>query len=211
MIRRVARGALPMLAIALLITTASVPADAGYVRGVGSSRYATLWDLPNNVSFTVKLLESLDGQEENQFQVIAVAGGTSATHDYVVRLTVSPDDPDGLAASWETNITSLGSVPEPDVITVPAETLPYRQNNVPFRLTLIAAGQAVDTVEFSMDLTYHPPPPDGGLFQLAAGTVAAWGLVLLYAVGLHRAHKRLLARADSLERAIGRSGREGEK
>jgi hypothetical protein len=176
---------------------------------VGPHRAATLFDLPNNVSVTVKLLETLDGQQENRFEVLALGSGGGAAATYTVRLTVSPDDPDGLAASWETVVTA-GDV-DPVAITVPAETLPYRQNNVPFRLTLVADGRAVDEVDFSMDLTYHPPPPDGGLFQLAAGTVAAWGLVLLYAVVLHREHKRLRDRADSLERAIGRSAKEGEK
>ncbi len=174
---------------------------------------AHLEDAANGLNVTVALLETFDGEHDNSFTFTLSGSAATAARPYTVRLIVSPDDPDGLEASWETNVTGPeGESTVNATVAVPAETLPYRQTNVPFRVAILAGPQdPVDEVDFSMDLTYHPPPPDGGLFQLAGGTIAAWGLVLLYAVYLHRAHQRLRARTDSLERALGHSGKEGEK
>jgi hypothetical protein len=153
------------------------------------------------------LPEVLDGERDSAIPVTLSVNG-SAPSPYTLALVVSPHDPE-LRASWA--VTADAGAGDYEIV-VPAEALPYRRANVPFALELTGVGGApIDSVEFSVDLTYRPPPPDGGLFQLAAGTVAAWGLVLLYAVSLHRAHQRLLARADALERAIGRSGREGDR
>jgi hypothetical protein len=187
-------------------------AQAGYTTGSGSDRMAWLADPSNDLNVTVLLMESFDGKEANTFEFVLEGSPSTESRSYAVSLIVSPDDPE-LRLAWDASGAGpAGAATATFVVTVPADDLPYRQPNVPFAVALLDdSGATLDSAEFSMDLLYHAPPADGGLFQLAAATVAAWGLVLLYVVYLSRAHQRLCARADSLERALAGLGKEEEK
>ena len=209
---RVAPAFLVAIILSAAVVAAATPAHAGFVTGAGASRTGHLEDASNGVTVTVQLNETFNGEHENTFTFEITGSAGTAARAYSVRLTVNPHDPE-VATAWHTNATGpTGAATTEAAVIVPADALPYRVPNVPFSISLAdASGELLDSVDFAMDLTYRPPPADGGLFQLAAGTVAAWGLVLLYALYLHRAHQRLRARAESLERALGSSGREGDK
>ncbi len=198
------------LALLSIVLMAWQPAQAGYITGAGTQRTAHLFDAGHGVNVTVLLNESFQGAVENRFTFNLEGSNITTSRTYKVAIILSPGDPD-TASSWSAN----GSVPDGTsstnvIVTIPAETIQGRLRNAPFRAELQSdTGTPIDFVDFSADLLYRDPPPDGGMLQLAAATVFFWGLVLLYAGYLHLSLRKLRQKAELLERFPEGSTREG--
>ena len=189
-------------ALVSILLFAAPPAEAGFVTGVGAQRTAHLFDGANGVNVTVLVNETLQGAVENKF--IFTLNGTNATAaaTYRVAIILSPGHPE-TETGWSAPVSVPAGTSSTNVaVTVPAETIQGRLRNAPFRAQLEdGAGARVDFVDFSADLLYRDPPPDGGMLQLAAATVFFWGLVLLYAGYLHLSLRKLRQKAELLERS----------
>lgn len=198
-----------MVAVALAavaVASFAQPAAGGYVTGVGVQRTAHLFDPENDLEVTVVVPETFSGFLGYNYSFEFTGSATTAATAYRVAIVVSPGDPDTEARWNASGQAPQGAIRSTIAVAIGPDELPFTFPNTPFQAELQAEnGTAIDSAQFSVDLRYREPPPDGGFMQLALATGFFWGLVFLYALHLHRAQRKLRARADALERAVGGS------
>jgi hypothetical protein len=196
-----------LAAVAILVFVAG-GCSAGFVTGVGSTRTAHLIDSPNGLEAVVVVPEALDGFRGYTFSFSLQGSNSTAPADYLVSVVISPGrdtekkwNGSGLGPSGDSNTTIS--------VTIGPDELEFTLANSPFAVELRDAnGTLRDSALFSVDLRYREPPADGGLLALTIATVCFWGGVLLYAVYLQLAQRKLRARAQALERSLPLAPRE---
>jgi hypothetical protein len=187
------------LAAALLI--ASGLAAGGSTLGFGNTRTAHLSDEANGITVAVPCPETLLGFVGFTYRFNL--SGSSATHAATYNLSVIVSPHSDTRVSWNVSVSvPAGAASTSAVVVIPPDALPFTVANTPFTMEMVSAGGAlVDSVDFSVDLRYREPPPDGGLLALALASACVWGVVLLFALNLHFTQRKLRSRADALERA----------
>lgn len=191
-------GALALMACALL---ASGCASAGSTSGFGATRTAHLSDAGNGVAVSVVCPETMSGITGFSFQFSLIGSAGTAAAAYTLAVVVSPGR--DVEARWSGNTSvPAGAANTSAPVVIPAEALPFTAPNTPFSIELSAAnGTLLDSVDFSVDLRYREPPPDGGLLALSLASASVWGIVFLYALNLHLAQRKLRAKVDALASA----------
>lgn len=203
----------PALAVLVFLLPLLAPAaDAGFVTGIDPSRTVHLADPANNLSVTAVVPEVFENSIGATYTFTLEGANDTQAATYGVEITVSPADPD-THRTWNATVSvPPGSSTTHVSVSIPALTINGTQANAPFRVALAYAnGTPADSVDLSIDLLYHSPPPDGGLFQLAVASGFFWGLVFLYALHLQKAQARLQARADALEGSLEGRSKEGRE
>lgn len=202
------RGSFAVGSAAMALLLLAQPAAAGFVTGVGAHRTAHVFDAPNGLEVVVEIPETFSGFAGYTYRFVLLGSNATSAKSYRVAVVVSPGDPDA-EGRWNGSGQGPSGVGNTTIdVAIGPDELPFTFPNTPFQIELEAAdGALIDSAQFSVDLRYREPPPDGGLFQLALATGFFWGLVFLYALHLHLAQRKLRARAVALERSIeGSSG-----
>lgn len=201
------RGSLAAVSAAIALLLVAQPAAGGFVTGLGTHRTAHLFDTANGLEVKVEIPETFSGFAGYTYRFVLWGSNATSVRSYRVAVVVSPGG--DTEARWNASGQGPSGAGNTtiDVVLGPDE-LPFTAPNTPFQVELQAAdGSMIDSAQFSVDLRYREPPPDGGLLQLALATGFFWGLVFLYALHLHLAQRKLRARAQALERAIEGSSR----
>jgi hypothetical protein len=189
------------LGVATLLGAVAGLASGGFTQGVGSSRTATLSDDANRMQVSVPCPETINGSTgfSYHFSLVGLASTHAATYNLSVVISPGRDT----EARWNATVAVPAGVANTSAdVVIPPNALPFTVTNTPFSIELIgSAGAIIDYAEFSVDLRYREPPPDGGLLALALASACVWGVVLLYTLNLHLAQRKLRARADALESA----------
>jgi hypothetical protein len=178
------------------------PVSAGFVTGVGATRTAHLFDASNGLEATVVVPESLDGIRGQTYNFTLQGSNSTASDEYLVAVVISPGR--DTEKRWNgSGASPAGAISTTILVAIAADELQFTLSNTPFAVELRRPnGTLLDSAEFSVDLRYREPPADGGLLALTIASVCFWGGVLLYAVYLQLAQRKLRARTEALERSL---------
>ena len=191
-----------ILAAALAAGALGPAASAGSTTGFGAARVAYLADAANGVEASVAAPETMSGIVGYTYRFHFVGSASTSATTYSLAAIVSPGS--DTEARWNGSAAvPAGAADTSADVVIPPEALPFTAANTPFAIEVRAPnGTLVDRVEFSVDLRYREPPPDGGLLALALASASVWGVVFLYALNLHFTQRKLRAKAEALERAV---------